>query len=64
VRELAPALDGFTVIVTKSTVPVGTGDEVARIIRDTRPDAEFAVVSNPEFLRARQSTTSSTPTAS
>ena len=44
-------LDGFTVIVTKSTVPVGTGDEVERIIRETRPDAEFAVVSNPEFLR-------------
>jgi UDPglucose 6-dehydrogenase len=42
---------GFTVVVTKSTVPVGTGDEVERIIRDTRPDAEFAVVSNPEFLR-------------
>jgi UDPglucose 6-dehydrogenase len=39
------------VIITKSTVPVGTGDEVDRIIRDTRPDADFAVVSNPEFLR-------------
>jgi UDPglucose 6-dehydrogenase len=51
VRELAPALDGFTVIVTKSTVPVGTSDEVARIVRDARPDADFAVVSNPEFLR-------------
>jgi UDPglucose 6-dehydrogenase len=37
--------------VTKSTVPVGTGDEVERIIRETRPDADFAVVSNPEFLR-------------
>ena len=46
-----PALDGFTVVVTKSTVPVGTGDEVERIIRETRPDADFAVVSNPEFLR-------------
>ena len=45
------ALDGFTVVITKSTVPVGTGDEVERIIRETRPDAEFAVVSNPEFLR-------------
>ena len=45
------ALDGFTVVITKSTVPVGTGDEVERIIRDARPDAEFAVVSNPEFLR-------------
>jgi len=50
-REIAAALDGFTVIITKSTVPVGTGDEVDRIIRETRPDAEFAVVSNPEFLR-------------
>ena len=45
------ALDGFTVVVTKSTVPVGTGDEVERIIREARPDADFAVVSNPEFLR-------------
>ena len=42
---------GYTVVVTKSTVPVGTGDEVERIIREARPDAEFAVVSNPEFLR-------------
>src|SRR5580704_10089297 len=50
-REIALALDGFTVIVTKSTVPVGTGDEVERIVRETRPDAEFALVSNPEFLR-------------
>ena len=50
-REIAAALDGFTVVVTKSTVPVGTGDEVERIIREARPDAEFAVVSNPEFLR-------------
>jgi UDPglucose 6-dehydrogenase len=50
-REIAAALNGFTVIVTKSTVPVGTGDEVERIIREARPDAEFAVVSNPEFLR-------------
>ncbi len=50
-RDIAPALDGFTVVVTKSTVPVGTGDEVERIIREARPDAEFAVVSNPEFLR-------------
>src|SRR3546814_12105815 len=45
------ALDGFTVIVTKSTVPVGTGDEVERIIRECNPAAEFAVASNPEFLR-------------
>ena len=50
-REIAPKLSGFTVIVTKSTVPVGTGDEVERIIRELRPDADFAVISNPEFLR-------------
>ncbi len=50
-REIATALDGFTVVITKSTVPVGTGDEVDRIIRETRPDADFVVVSNPEFLR-------------
>jgi len=50
-RDIAAAMDGYTVVVTKSTVPVGTGDEVERIIRETRPDAEFAVVSNPEFLR-------------
>jgi UDPglucose 6-dehydrogenase len=50
-REIAGLIEGFTVIVTKSTVPVGTGDEIERIIKETRPDAEFAVVSNPEFLR-------------
>ena len=50
-REIAAALAGFTVVVTKSTVPVGTGDEVERIIREARPDADAAVVSNPEFLR-------------
>ena len=50
-REIARALDGFTVVITKSTVPVGTGDEVERIIRETRPEADFTVVSNPEFLR-------------
>jgi len=50
-REIAGALQGYTVIVNKSTVPVGTGDEVEAIIRDTRPDAVFDVVSNPEFLR-------------
>ncbi len=49
--EIARALTGFTVIVNKSTVPVGTGDEVERIIREASPDADFAVVSNPEFLR-------------
>jgi len=50
-KEIAGLIEGFTVIVTKSTVPVGTGDEIERIIRETRPDADFAVVSNPEFLR-------------
>src|SRR2546423_207020 len=50
-REIAAAIDGYKVIVTKSTVPVGTGDEVARIVAEMRPDLEFAVVSNPEFLR-------------
>jgi UDPglucose 6-dehydrogenase len=49
--SIAKAVNGFTVVVTKSTVPVGTGDEVERIIRETNPDAEVAVVSNPEFLR-------------
>ena len=49
--EIAVAMNGYTVVVTKSTVPVGTGDEVERIIREARPDAEFDVVSNPEFLR-------------
>src|ERR1700724_2484402 len=50
-REIAAVLAGFTVVITKSTVPVGTGDEAERIIRETRPDADVAVVSNPEFLR-------------
>lgn len=50
-REIAAALSDYTVVVTKSTVPVGTGREVQRIIRETRPDAAFDVVSNPEFLR-------------
>lgn len=50
-EEIADLIDGFTVVVTKSTVPVGTGDEIERIIRARRPDADFAVVSNPEFLR-------------
>jgi UDPglucose 6-dehydrogenase len=49
--EIAQAITGFTVIVDKSTVPVGTGDEVERIMREANPNAEFAVVSNPEFLR-------------
>jgi len=50
-REIASALAGYTVVVTKSTVPVGTGREVQRIIRGMRPDADFDMVSNPEFLR-------------
>ena len=50
-EEIALAIDDKTVVVTKSTVPVGTGDEVERIIKDARPDIDFAVVSNPEFLR-------------
>lgn len=50
-EEIAGVIDGFTMVVTKSTVPVGTGDEVAAIIAKTRPDADVAVVSNPEFLR-------------
>lgn len=50
-EEIAELIEGFTVVVTKSTVPVGTGDEIERIIRRRRPDADFAVVSNPEFLR-------------
>ena len=50
-REIAQHVKGFTVIVTKSTVPVGTGDEVERIVRETNPEADVAVVSNPEFLR-------------
>jgi UDPglucose 6-dehydrogenase len=50
-REIAAELSGFTVIAIKSTVPVGTNDEVDEILRKLRPDADFAVVSNPEFLR-------------
>ncbi|KIU45325.1 MULTISPECIES: UDP-glucose/GDP-mannose dehydrogenase family protein [Bradyrhizobium] len=50
-REIGAALRKFTVVVTKSTVPVGTGDEVERLIRETNPNADFAVASNPEFLR-------------
>jgi UDPglucose 6-dehydrogenase len=50
-REIAEAVKGFTVIVTKSTVPVGTGDEVERIFMQINPSAEIVVVSNPEFLR-------------
>jgi UDPglucose 6-dehydrogenase len=50
-EEIAEALDGYTVIITKSTVPVGTGKRVEEIIRKIRPDADFDVASNPEFLR-------------
>ncbi len=50
-REIARSLDGYTVVVTKSTVPVGTGDEVERFIREADPSADVSVVSNPEFLR-------------
>jgi UDPglucose 6-dehydrogenase len=50
-REIAQAADGPCVVVTKSTVPVGTGDEVEAILRETRPNIDWAVVSNPEFLR-------------
>ena len=50
-REIARAMEGYTLIVTKSTVPVGTAREVEKIIRKERPDAEFDVCSNPEFLR-------------
>ena len=50
-REIAEALTGFTVVITKSTVPVGTGDDVERIVRETNPAADVVVASNPEFLR-------------
>ena len=50
-REIAQNLSGFTVVITKSTVPVGTGDDVERIMRETNPTADVVVASNPEFLR-------------
>ena len=50
-RDIADNLGGYTVVVTKSTVPVGTGREVQEVIRAARPDADFDVASNPEFLR-------------
>jgi UDPglucose 6-dehydrogenase len=49
--EIAAEIEGFTVVAIKSTAPVGTNDDVETIIRKLRPDADFAVVSNPEFLR-------------
>jgi len=51
VREIAASLTGFSVVITKSTVPVGTGHEIERIVRELRPELDVAVVSNPEFLR-------------
>ena len=50
-KQIAENLNGYTVVVTKSTVPVGTGNEVKNIIKKINPDADFDVVSNPEFLR-------------
>ncbi|MPQ95260.1 UDP-glucose/GDP-mannose dehydrogenase family protein [Thioclava sp. JE_KL1] len=50
-EEIANAMTGYAVIVTKSTVPVGTNPQVAEVVRKTRPDIEFDVASNPEFLR-------------
>ena len=50
-EEIASLVEGFTVVVTKSTVPVGTGDEIEAIFKRVRPDADVAIVSNPEFLR-------------
>jgi UDPglucose 6-dehydrogenase len=50
-RQIARAVRRFTVVVTKSTVPLGTGDDIERIIRTANPQADVAVVSNPEFLR-------------
>ena len=65
-REIAAALDGFTVVITKSTVPVGTGDEVERIIREARPDGRLSPSSpiRNSCAKARRSRTSSIPTAS
>src|ERR1700756_2076530 len=51
VREIASLISSAAVVITKSTVPVGTGDEIENILREQRPDADIQVVSNPEFLR-------------
>lgn len=50
-RDIAPHIDGFTVVVNKSTVPVGTAERVTRIIADLAPNADYTVASNPEFLK-------------
>ena len=50
-EQIAKNLSGYTLVITKSTVPVGTGDEVKNIIKQTNPEANFDIVSNPEFLR-------------
>ncbi|MBW8734468.1 MAG: UDP-glucose/GDP-mannose dehydrogenase family protein, partial [Asticcacaulis sp.] len=50
-EEIAGQIEGFTVVITKSTVPVGTGDEIEAILKRVRPERNWAVVSNPEFLR-------------
>ena len=50
-EEVAAHLSGYTVVVTKSTVPVGTGQQVEQVIRKANPDADFDIASNPEFLR-------------
>ena len=50
-EQIGRAMDGFTVVVTKSTVPVGTARMLEQLIRDVRPDADFEMASNPEFLR-------------
>jgi len=50
-RAIAAAVRRFTVVITKSTVPVGTGDEVERLVREVNPSADVTVASNPEFLR-------------
>jgi UDPglucose 6-dehydrogenase len=50
-REIAPFLTGYTLIVNKSTAPVGTARQIARVIRETNPSADFDIASNPEFLR-------------
>lgn len=50
-KEVAASISGFTVVVVKSTVPIGTGDDIERIVGRVRPDVGFAVASNPEFLR-------------